>query len=135
MPKARPVIYDTRFFVEHFYSKEQGILKLTRLEIESNVWEKLVSVITLHEFYRLNLEKHGREVALIRTNMIRDSFKIIDVNSEISIRGAELSKNYSVPMGDGLIAATTQVLQGVCVTDDPHIRSMKEIKTRWLVKY
>ncbi|MGI0079712.1 MAG: PIN domain-containing protein [Nitrososphaerales archaeon] len=132
MPKVQhPTIYDTRFFVEHFYSKDQDILTLTKAEIESTL-EKIVSVITLHEFYRLDLEKSGREVARLRCTLIKDAFEAVGVNEEIAIQAAELRKLYRVPMGDGLIAATAYVMKGFCVTDDPHIRRMKEINSRWL---
>ena len=133
MPKQQYVIYDTRFFVEHFYSRDQRILDQTRREIDSRGSEKLVSVITIHEFYRLNLERAGRQVATIRTTMIEDAFEVVDVNKEIALEAAELRKRYAVPMGDGLIAATTKIIGGLCVTDDPHIRGMKEINSRWIV--
>jgi predicted nucleic acid-binding protein len=132
MPKEHCFVYDTRFFVEHFYSKDQLILEFTRAEIDSRSWERLVSVITLHEFYRLNLERVGRDVALLRTNMIGENFKTLDVDKEIALRAAELRRKYSAPMGDSLIAGTTHVMQGICVTDDPHITGMKEIKSRWI---
>lgn len=131
MPKEDCFLYDTRFFVEHFYSKEQQILNFTRTEIDSHAWEKFVSVITLHEFYRLNLQRGGRDVVLLRTNMIGDIFKILNVDKETAVLAAELRRKYSVPMGDSLIAATTQIIQGICVTDDPHITGMKQVKSRW----
>ncbi|MGI0078296.1 MAG: PIN domain-containing protein [Nitrososphaerales archaeon] len=133
MPKPQSLVYDTRFFVEHFYSSDQDILNLTRKEIDSIESEKLVSVIAIHEFYRLNLERAGRDAARIRTGMIQDAFEVVDVNKEIALEAAELRKRHAVPMGDGLIAATTKILGGICVTDDPHIKAMKEIKSRWIL--
>lgn len=132
MPRASPLLFDTRFFVEHFFSSHKETLKLTTREIEKPKAEKIVSVIVLHEFYRLNLERQGRDVAKLRTTMIKDSFRIVDVDSSISIEGAELRKKYSIPMADSLIAATAKVLNAVCVTDDPHLREIKEIRSRWL---
>lgn len=133
MPSSKVVVvYDTRFFVEHFYSKDENIVSKTRAEIDARQWDKLVSVITLHEFYRLNLEKAGRDVAKLRNQMIEDVFNPVDVTKEIAIAAAILRKRYGAPMSDGLIAATAQVLDGTCVTDDPHIREMKEIGSRWL---
>lgn len=132
MPKIETLLYDTRFFVEHFYSDNEQTLANTKAEIESFSRERIVSVITLHEFYRLNLERQSREVALLRTNMITDNFRAVDVNTEISIQGAELRKKYSVPMGDSLIAATAKVLRCICITDDPHLSAIKEIKSRWI---
>jgi len=133
MPRAHKQVYDTRFFVEHFYSSDNDILARTKRELSDPSLQKTVSVIALHEFYRLNLERAGRDVALIRTNMIKDDFRCIDVDSRISIRGAEIRKKYTIPMGDSLIAATVSELNAVCVTDDPHIRDIKEIKTRWII--
>ena len=133
MPSPQISVYDTRFFVEHFYSNDDRILTLTKKELESGRTQKLVSVITLHEFYRLNLERHGRDVAFLRTSLVRDSFRPVDVDPSISIRGAELRKKYSIPMGDSLIAATADTLHASCVTDDPHFEKIKEIKTRWIV--
>ena len=133
MPKAEAFLYDTRFFVEHFYSSDERTLAQTKAEIESTTHERMVSVITLHEFYRLNLEKQGREVASLRTNMIMDNFRSVDVNANISVQGAELRKKYSIPMGDSLIAATAKVLKYTCITDDPHLRDIREIKTRWIL--
>ena len=133
MPKPHSLVYDTRFFVEHFYSRDQNILNLTRKEIDASVPKKLVSVIAIHEFYRLNLERAGREVSRMRARMIEDAFEVVDVNREIALEAAELRKRYAVPMGDGLIAATTKIAGAICVTDDPHIRSIKEIKSRWIL--
>ena len=133
MPKPHSLVYDTRFFVEHFYSRDQNILNLTRKEIDASVPKKLVSVIAIHEFYRLNLERAGREVSRMRARMIEDAFDVVDVNREIALEAAELRKRYAVPMGDGLIAATTKIVGAICVTDDPHIRSIKEIKSRWIL--
>jgi predicted nucleic acid-binding protein len=133
MPSSQISVYDTRFFIEHFYSNDDRILNLTKKELESGPTQKSVSVITLHEFYRLNLERHGRDVALLRTSFVRDSFRPVDVDSAISIRGAELRKKYSIPMGDSLIAATADVLHTSCVTDDPHFEKIREIRTRWII--
>lgn len=133
MPSPGSVLYDTRFFVEHFYSKDEAILKLTKAEIDSHKRERLVSVITLHEFYRLNLEKAGREVAKLRASLIIDAFSAIEVSQEVAIEAAELRKRYSCPMGDGLIAATARINNAVCMTDDPHIRRMKEVKSKWIL--
>ncbi len=65
--------------------------------------------------------------------MIEDAFEVVDVNKEVALEAAELRKRYTAPMGDGLIAATTKIMGGICVTDDPHIRAMKEIKSRWIL--
>jgi hypothetical protein len=35
-------------------------------------------------------------------------------------------------MGDSMVAATAFTLKAVCVSDDPHFKVIKEIKTAWI---
>jgi predicted nucleic acid-binding protein len=35
-------------------------------------------------------------------------------------------------MGDSMIAATAGTLEAVCITDDKHVRQIKEIQAEWL---
>lgn len=50
MPERSP--YDTRFFFEYFYSGDSGLLR--RLKVGEG---RLVSTMTIHEIYRISLEK------------------------------------------------------------------------------
>jgi len=123
-------VYDTRFFIEHFYSTNSTILSWTKEEIRRNK-QRYVSTITLHEVFRLSLEKEGREVARIREKTIQQDFRIVDVSCEVAIAAAELRHKYRIPMGDALIGATALCLGAACVSDDPHFKRIEEIKTRW----
>ena len=57
---------------------------------------------------------------------------MVDVDSKLAVAAAELRHVYRVPMADSMIAATARALGMDCVTDDTHLRSIKEIKTRWI---
>jgi len=35
-------------------------------------------------------------------------------------------------MADSIIATTALNLKATCITDDPHIKTIKEIKTKWI---
>jgi predicted nucleic acid-binding protein len=37
-----------------------------------------------------------------------------------------------MPMADSMIAATAITTKTVCVTDDPHIKKLREVKTKWI---
>jgi len=124
-------VYDTRFFIEHFYSKDSEAQKRTNEEIRKTK-ERFVSTITLHELFKLTLEKEGRETARLRREIIEDYFKVVAVDAEIAVSGAELRHKYKIPMGDSLIAATSSIVKAVCITDDPHIKETREIKTKWI---
>jgi len=124
-------VYDTRFFVEHYYSKDEKILQKTKQKIRKTK-QKYVSAIVTHEVYLFTLKREGRETAKLRTNLLVKDFKTINVDSKIAKASAEIRHKYKIPMADSIIAATTLSLKATCLTDDPHLKTIKEIKTKWI---
>lgn len=125
------ILYDTRFFVDAFFSDSARVQTVAKEFVTRNK-ERYISIVTLHELYFLELSKRGREIAKLRVRGIEDVFRVMGVNSEVAINAAEIRLKYKVPMGDSLIAATCKDLDAQCVTDDPHITEIKEIKTCWV---
>jgi predicted nucleic acid-binding protein len=125
------LVFDTRFFIEHFYSANEKMRERTKREILVNK-AKYVSVITLHEIYRLTLEKEGRETAQLRVNLISKDFEVVDVDSAIALKAAEMRHGLPLPMADSMIAATCFTLKAVCVSDDPHFTRLRGFSTRWI---
>ena len=123
-------LYDTRFFFEHYYSKDPAVLKWTRKELSSET--KYASVVTTHELYKISLESEGRETAELRMVLMEKEFELIDVGVELAKESALMRSKYRIPMADSIIAASTKLNRLECVSDDPHLRAIKEIKTRWL---
>jgi predicted nucleic acid-binding protein len=78
------------------------------------------------------LQKEGRETAELRTILLEKDFKIVEVNTQIAKASAEICHKYKTSMADSIIAATTLTLKAPCITDDPHIKTIKEIKTKWV---
>lgn len=124
-------VYDTRFFIEHYYSKDKEILAKTinMLKTDKN---KVISSIVIHEIYRLTIEKEGREQAELRTRLLEKEFKVIDVDTQIARVSAKLRHKYRIPMADSIVAATAKNLNLVCITDDEHLSQIREIKTKWI---
>lgn len=123
--------YDTRFFVEHFYSKHPRVTESTTKEIRQER-DKTISSIVIHEVYRLTLQKEGRQVASLRTELMTNDFEVIPVSKELAVVSAELRHKYGIPMADSIIVATAIALKAICVTDDPHILRIREVKARWI---
>jgi hypothetical protein len=48
--------YDTRFFVEYFYSSNTEIVKKLKQEAKSTK-EKLVSILTIHGLHRISMKR------------------------------------------------------------------------------
>jgi predicted nucleic acid-binding protein len=125
-------LYDTRFFAEYFYSEDIELLKKLKQEAKQ-VKEKNVSALTIHELYRINAKRSGREVATLRSHTIREEFKIVDVNYKIAIQSAELRIKHSMPMADSVIAVTALIYGCTLVSDDVHFRDIPNLKTRWFI--
>jgi len=123
-------VYDTRFFIEHYYSKDEKTLQRTKEEMRGR--EKYVSAIVIHEIYQLTLVREGRESAVLRTTLLEKDFKIVKVDAEIAKSSAEFRHKYKLSMAISMIAATASYLKATCLSDDPHFQVVKEIKIRWI---
>ena len=124
-------VYDTRFFVEYFYSGDANFLRRLKKDLKA-VRERMVSALTVHEIHRINLEKEGREVATLRSETICRDFNVVDVDYETAVISAELRSRHRMPMADSVIAATAQIHGCSLVSDDPHFQGIKNLKTKWL---
>jgi len=63
---------------------------------------------------------------------LEKDFRVVDVDAEIARVSAELRHKHKMRLADSIVAATALVLKASCFSDDPHIRGVKEIKTRWI---
>ncbi len=131
-------VIDTRFFLVHFLSEDDQTKKWTRTTLENlqkgpNIG--IVPSIVIHEFYKFELENLGKDVADIRLNSIMKSkLKTINLDPTTAIEAAKLRCKYSdLPTADAIIAATAIKTSSECVlTDDKHMKQIRETKTRWI---
>lgn len=122
-------VYDTRFFVESYYSKDKSLLT----KIKSHKAKKrYISAIVIHEVYNLALAREGREVAKIKIAHLLKDFEVVPVDNQIAQTSAELRYKYQLSMGDSMIAAAALMLKAICISDDPHFKQIKEIVTEWI---
>ncbi len=128
MPDRR--LYDTRFFVEYFYSNDPEFVRKLKEELRS-VKERMVSSLTVHEIHRIVLKREGKDVATLRSNIIQGDFEVIDVDYKIAIKSAEIRNKHQIPMADSVIAATAQIQQCPLFSDDTHFKNIENLKTTW----
>jgi len=122
-------VYDTRFFAESYYSKDESLLKKIRAH---RARKRYVSAIVIHEVYNLAIKLEGRETAKNQVAHLREEFEVVPVDDQIAETSAELRHKYHLSMGDSMIAATALILKAVCITDDPHFKEIKEIEIAWI---
>jgi predicted nucleic acid-binding protein len=127
--KMNKAAYDTRFFADSYYSKDESLLKKIRAH---RARKRYVSAIVVHEIYNLAIKREGRETAKNQVAHLKEEFEVVPVDDQIAQISAELRHKYHLSMGDSMIAATAFVLKAVCITDDPHFEQIKEIETAWI---
>jgi predicted nucleic acid-binding protein len=127
--KMNKAAYDTRFFVDSYYSKDESLLKKIRAH---RARKRYVSAVVVHEIYNLALKREVRETAKNQVAHLKEEFEVIPVDNQIAQISAELRHKYHLSMGDSIIAATASMLKAVCITDDPHFEQIKEIETEWI---
>lgn len=129
--KMSKAVYDTRFFVENYYSPDPIIIKKLK-DFLGKTKERYISAIVIHEIYQLTLRKEGRETAILRATLLEQDFRVVNVDAEIAKLSAEIRLNHKMSMADSIIAATAISLKAICVSDDLHFRTVSEIKTQWI---
>jgi predicted nucleic acid-binding protein len=128
MPDKR--LYDTRFFVEYFYSNNQQLVTKLKEELRSTN-ERIVSSLTIHEFYRIVLRTKGKEVASLRSSVINRDFQIIAVDYTIATKSAEIRNTHPMSMADSVIAATGIIHGCPLFSDDAHFKNIDGLKAVW----
>lgn len=128
MPERR--LYDTRFFVEYFYSENAEFLRKLKDELRL-VKDRMVSSLTVHEIHRINLLREGKDVAALRSNTIKRDFKIVGVDYKTAVKSAEIRTQHKMPMADSVIAATAQIYECSLFSDDNHFKEIANLKTKW----
>jgi predicted nucleic acid-binding protein len=124
-------VYDTRFFVENYYSPDPIIIKKLKDSLRK-IKERYISAIVIHEIYQLTLRKEGRETAILRATLLEQDFRVVNVDAEIAKLSAEIRLNHKMSMADSIIAATAISLKAICISDDLHFKTVSEIKTQWI---
>ena len=123
-------LYDTRFFVEYFYSDDAELLRKLKEDLRL-VKERMVSALTVHEMHRINFLREGKDVAALRSNTMRADFEVVDVDYEIAVKSAELRSRQYMPMADSVIAITAQIRDCILFSDDFHFKEIENLKTKW----
>lgn len=128
---GRALVFDTRYFLHLFYTKDQIRLRALR-ELAENTQPKWVSAITLMEVYKVTSELEGREEAERRSSLIQQDFRVRAVDAEVATAASALQAMARLSEAEAIVAATALVLRGTCVTDDPHLRGLDALQTKWV---
>jgi len=131
-------VLDTRFFIASLESKDNDFKRwstalLDTLERKTNLG--MIPSIVILEFYKIQQEKFGKDIAEIRVNsVLKLGFQVINLDLPIAIEAAKLRCRYAeLPTADAIIAATAiKMSADYVLTDDKHINQIKETRTKWI---
>jgi predicted nucleic acid-binding protein len=131
-------VIDTRLFIDSLTREDEQFkrwAKSTLQTIQTSENLGIVPSIVIHEFYKFQLENLGKDVAELRVNsLLKLDLKIVNLDIPIAIQAAKLRCKYAeLPTADAIIAATAIATScDYILTDDKHIKQIKETKTKWI---
>ena len=116
-------IIDSTFWLEYFADTEAGNIVS---EIVENTNELIVPAITIYEvFKKLLLERNEDDALLAIAHMCQG--KVIELNTELSLAAAKISKDNKLPMADSIINATNIKYNCILWTQDKHFENFKSV--------
>jgi len=126
---------DTRFLLLQLVADTEEIKSRVRAKmIELRQEMAIVPTIVLHEVYKIEFQRFGRDAADVQLKSIETSgLKIEDLTVEIARIAAVLRCKYlDLPVANAIIAATS-IVKGskIVFSDDEQFSKIKEIKTEW----
>ncbi|MGA2680180.1 MAG: PIN domain-containing protein [Candidatus Bathyarchaeia archaeon] len=131
-------VIDTRLFIDSLTREDEQFKKWAKSTLQTIQTSEnlgIVPSIVIHEFYKFQLENLGKDVAELRVNsLLKLNLKIVNLDIPIAIQAAKLRCKYAeLPTADAIIAATAIAMScDYILTDDKHIKQIKETKTRWI---
>ncbi|MCL2722624.1 MAG: type II toxin-antitoxin system VapC family toxin [Treponema sp.] len=116
-------IIDSTLWLEYFGDTEAGN---NIAEVIENTDLLLVPTIIIYEvFKKLLIERNEDEALLAIAHM--NQGKIVELDIELSLSAAKISKEYKIPMADSIIYATNIFYNSTLWTQDKHFMGLKSV--------
>jgi len=87
----------------------------------------LVPTICLYEVYKRIAAQRDEEEALSAVAWMA-TMRVIDLDQEIAIQAADLSREHKLPMADSIIYATARSLNATLWTQDAHFAGLEGVE-------
>ena len=117
-------IVDSSCWIEYLMDTETGAAVAPVIE---NAAELLVPTITLYEVYKKLLAEKSAEYALDVVSYMQTG-TVIELNADLSLSAAHISRTYKLPMADSIIYATGLRYSAVIFSCDKHFQDIPGIQ-------
>jgi predicted nucleic acid-binding protein len=94
------------------------------LENQDNL---LVPTICITEVFKRVLQQRGEDAALHAAALMQQG-QVVDLDTTIAIEAARLGYKHTIPLADGVILATANLLKAVIWTQDSDFKGLKDIQ-------
>ncbi len=125
-------VLDTRFLREYFLPDQTETKQKTTRKLKALIAknEGILPTIVIAEITQITCALLGKNLAESNCQaLIQSDLDIQNLTPLIAQQAGLFKYQYSnLPMGDCIIAATTQVNHAKVLSDDPHFDCIKEIK-------
>ncbi|MCL2845699.1 MAG: type II toxin-antitoxin system VapC family toxin [Chitinivibrionia bacterium] len=116
-------VIDTCLWIEYFLGKDIDVSISNAIRDTSNL---LVPTICIYEVYRKALPEKGGAFADVLVE-IMEKGNVVDINSDLAVLAAKISKQYKLPMADSIIYATAQMNNATVWTQDKHFQNLEAV--------
>jgi len=117
-------VVDSSCWLEYLMDTEIGAAVAPVIDNPSDL---IVPTITLYEVYKKLLAEKGEEYALDVVSYMQNG-TVIELNADLSLSAAEISRKHKLPMADSIIYATSLHYSAVIFSCDKHFKDFPGIR-------
>ena len=118
----KKIVLDASAIILYFYGNKEVKEVIEKSEV-------YVNPVNLTEFLYAYARTKGWKEALFKYSIVKNSFKLIDINEDdIITTSAKLKMRYNLSLGDSFLLATAKHINGVAVTSDHELKNVKDVK-------
>ena len=117
-------IVDSSCWIEYLMDTEIGMKVAQAIE---NPNELIVPTITLYEVFKKLLAEKDEEYALNVVSYMQTGM-VIDLDSNLSLSAAQISRRYKLAMADSIIYATSLHYSALLFSCDKHFKDFTDVR-------
>ena len=114
---------DSTLWLEYFADTEAGNIVAETIE---NTNELIVPTIVMYEVFKKLLFETSEYDTLFAIAHMRLG-EVVELNDELALSAAKISKEHKLPMADSIIYATNILYDGILWTQDKHFMGLKSV--------
>lgn len=119
------VLIDSWAWIEYFRGSGAGKKVATTIEGSSEI---IVSAINLAEIYYTTLKRINKESAERQKEAMLHRCRVVNVDSKIAVRAAEIKVERKWGLADAIILATAEIWKAKIITGDPHFKGIASVE-------